>query len=377
MTPETLLTEFSPHDFEVILRDPTFVAPCWLALDPVLRPISPKARKATLYNLALSLRLDVFGREPLSHQLLEEWDRYYLLAGDQWRPALDEHYPSLRDTVEQSPRYLPTYGKTIQIPEFQKVSLGEILAEPSSSMEFYATIDLGAYQKPDVFLRIHTRVDGEIPPDRYLWWEKSFPYGLHPEDVVPWFQNLVKRLPAKQRPKVTTQWIERLCLRCEGYRPPALGDAVEWNLRPKIVLVFGPTHDVGHAPLFHLERSRIRSITREGYMLRIRAEIESTYAPDEQEWFFAVVTRNSMAAAQAENAMVRGNAIHFGVDHQIEGIAARNGDKIHAIGLPEHEVRALLGVSGSLELLSHPRFRYKLYQEVRQNADITGDDTAG
>ena len=147
---------------------------------------------------------------------------------------------------------------------FVKTSLESVLSKDPTTMDVYIAEDTDSDKHSVYVLRIHSSLWHYAPNTEHLWYEKRVPWHLHTEDVLPWFQATIKKLPKRKKPRDATPWEENLLRSDPELAPPILALDAQWHERPKLILVFGTRDEIGYAAMYHLERQRIQGLRRTG-----------------------------------------------------------------------------------------------------------------
>lgn len=358
----------SPQDFSFSEPRAVWTQPCWIKVYNSFRGVTDSAKARFLLPLAFDFKVDAFGRKPPDEQLSQQFWRLYehaeKVSDGRWSDFLlgrrDKYHAALQDTsvLFKSPfRYVPR-------SEFETTTLDVVLAQDPETMVIYVPEDTDSDGGAIYTLRIHSSLWHRYSDQRYRWYQKTLPWRLQPEDVLPWFHATVARLPKKRQPRDLTVWDEKLVSAEPDLALPKAEEGAIWTDRPKLVLVFGQRSDVGYAALYHLERNRIQNLTRRGSAVTLRASIHNRYQTDPEKlwWTFHLLAPSTFHAQRLEGRLLSGEQIHFGIGDDITGMIACHGNTIDAIDVDPETLKRFCSRDGMrLALISPPRLKHKSY----------------
>ena len=363
-----VFAKYSPEDFEFSVSRAVWEQPCWIRVCHGFRAVSEPAKSEYYLPLTFDFRVDAFARVSPDEQLSQQFWRLYMHArevgGRPWADFLcrqnDEFQRALNNTTTLiSPpfQYMPR-------PGFETVKLDVVLARPPETMAIYVAEDTNSYGHEIYTLRIHSSLWHHTASHRYLWFQKTLPTRLHPEDVVPWFHATVKKLPKKSQPRDLDAWDEMLVRAEPDLAPPAPTTHRRWSERSKLILVFGTRDEVGYAALYHLERDRIQSLVRTGAEISIRATIDNPYEKDPAKlwWTIHLITPSERHAERLEGRLLSGRQVHFGLEDDICGMIACNQNHVAAVNVPPDTLKRRCSRPGKVLALTSPlRQKHKTY----------------
>ena len=365
---ERVFLSFSPDDFTFAPSRAVWQQPCWISIYNGFRAVTERAKAELPLPLTFDFKIDAFARKPHDEQLGAQFWRLYdhveKIGAHQWSSFLIDRRPEFYRPLGQTAELFKPPWQFVPRQAFRKATLDLVLAADPETMAIYIPEDTNSDGGEIYTLRIHSSLWHHCAGSTYLFYEKTLPWRLHPEDVLPWFHATVKKLPKKRQPRDLTRWDEKLIEAEPDLAPPLPTPDAAWADKPTLVLVFGTTDEVGYAALYHLKRNRIQRLTRHGSEITIRASIESRYEVDPEKlwWTFHLLTPTARHAERLESRLLSGSQIHFGLGDDIAGMVAIHQSGVDAIDVPTDDLQRLCGRDGvKLELISSPRYRHKSY----------------
>jgi hypothetical protein len=373
---------------ELFKEDPAYITvaapklewmqPCYARFDVPFR--SSRNEFDEICPRLLPFVVDVFSKRAISEQV---WDRArYLLARpkgefeDQWREIIYRQFETIRPQIDHiSSLFTPPF-RYVARTEFERVPIVSVLRQRIDEMEVYLVLEStprpGGELSQRPFVRIHSSLKYHYEKRRYLWFDKEVPWRLGGEDILPWFESLLLRLPKKMQPSNLSQWLGKLLKSQPQLPTPRSPPSIIWGEKPRIILVLGPMKQIGTSACFHLERSRISTFLRKSNEVTIAASIPWSYAKDprDEQWQFLLVCRDEATAQQAEMTMLEGSQIHYSVGDAVTGMAAWQGDTVSVLNIDLERVkRFCCGADDILELEYPNRKRRKIYSIVKRKID--------
>ncbi len=363
-----VFTKYQPEDFEFTAPRAVWEQPCWIRVCNGFRAVNEPAKSQFWLPLTFDFKVDAFARKSAYEQLSEQFWRLYdhirNSGSRMWLDFLchrnDDFHRALEDT---SSLFKPPFG-FVPRSDFEAATLDIVLAQDPETMAIYVAEDTNSYGGEIYVLRIHSSLWHHCPGHTYRWYQKTLPWTLHPEDVLPWFHSTIGKLPKKSQPRDLTVWDEKFIDAEPDFARPNSPPGDAWSKRPKLVLIFGAADQVGYAALYHLERERIHSLIRSGSEVSIRASMASQYEknPEKLLWTFHLLAPSPLHAQRLEGRLLSGEQIHFGIGDDIAGMIARHQDRVDAINVEPAILKRLCRREGKvLGLVSAPRMKHKSY----------------
>jgi hypothetical protein len=363
-----IFAKYSPDDFEFSVPQAVWEQPCWIRVCNGFRAVKEPAKSEFWLPLTFDFRVDAFARKSQYEQLGAQWWRLYehaRKAGSRlWPDFLCRRNEDFHRALEETYGLLKPPFRYVPRSEFQSVTLDVVLAQDPETMVIYVAEDTNSSGNEIYTLRIHSSLWHYRAGQDYLWYQKTLPRRLHPEDVLLWFHATIKKLRKRCQPRDLTAWDEKLIEAEPDLAPPALKLDGQWSERSKLVLIFGTPDEVGYAALYHLERERIQSLIRRGSEISIRATIANQYQKDPEKlwWTLHLLAPSSLHAERLESRLLSGGQIHFGIGDDISGMIACHQDSVQAVNVEPKTLKRLCGKDGMvLALISAPRFKHKSY----------------
>lgn len=366
--------EFAPEDFEFFEPSACWVPPCWISVPLGFRAVSDRARERFFLPLKLPFQADPFAREGILQQVSTQFFAIYeqaQLAEINWTSFLWQKFTKLQRAFAETANLFQPPMRFVPRSDFEHATLDTILRTDPETFEMYIADDTDSSKREVFVLRIHSSLWHYTPKQKYLWFEKRVPWRLHREDVLPWFNATVKKLPRKRQPIDWTPWTDKFLRSHPEFAPMRHASELPWNERPPIVLVFGTREEVGYAAFFRLERTRIEGIKRVGKELFLIATIASRYLEEGEKlwWDFRIISPTAVHAERLELRLLSGEQIHFGIGDDISGIVAANHHLVHFINVDPELIKGCYSREGMMLLSFDPaRFRHKTYHYYKEAA---------
>lgn len=364
------LFAFHPSEFEFLTTTLGWESPCWATADLTLRPKSEATKNHFLFGICLPNRWDAFAKTDWLRQSWEAFAAYYgQITGphkNEWIRALWDARSKIEPCLENTATMFPASGCFIPRSQFTAAALHTMVARDPEHVSVYLVREKRTYVAD--FLRIHSPPPFWSPQTTVYWFEKRIPDTIHREDVLLWFENIIRHLPKKHHPPDIQKWVNRLA----HFEPQLLttsGADKTWSEKPPVVLMFGPTSKVGSRRMIHFERKDISQITRQKDLVTImgKERITSTMSRERKAYLLAL---DETAAQRIERQLMYGEKIHFGLSADLLGIVSRSDDVVRAINVPAETIRQLcVEPHFELKLAEGHRSKDKLYFLRDRNAD--------
>jgi len=355
--------EFTPDDFVFFEPSACWVPPCWISAPLVFRAVSERARAKFMLPLKLSFQADPFARLGILQQISSQFFAIYEQAHPArtaWTSLLWQPFIELQQAFSDRTRLFQPPMKFVAREEFESTTLDVVLRSDPETFEMYLADDSDSSKRDILVLRIHSSLWHYAPNQKYLWFEKRVPWRLHREDVLPWFDATVKKLPRKRQPIEWSAWTDKFLRSHPEFARERSSSERPWSERPPIVLVFGTRDEVGYAASFRLERTRIEGIKRIGKELFLRSTIANPY--EKLWWDFRICSPNPIQAERLESRFLSGEQIHFGIGDDISGMIAANEHIVHFTNVETELIKRCYSRDGMILLsFTSRRFRHKTY----------------
>ena len=363
-----VFAKYSPEHFEFSAPHAVWEQPCWIRVCNGFRAVKEPAKSEFWLPLTFDFRVDAFARKSTYDQLSAQWWRLYEHArntgSQQWTDFLCRRNDDFHRALEDTSGLLKPPFQYVPRAKFESVTLDVVLSQDPEIMAIYVAEDTNYDGREIYTLRIHSSLWHHCAGHTYLWYQKTLPWRLHPEDVLPWFHATIKKLRKKCQPRDLTAWDEKLIQAEPDLAPPTPKLDGQWSERSKLVLVFGTRDEVGYAALYHLERERIQSLIRRGSEISIRTTVANQYEknPEKLWWTIHLLTPSSLHAKRLEGRLLSGGQIHFGIGDDIAGMIACHHDSVQAINVEPKTLKRFCAKDGMvLALISAPRYKHKSY----------------
>ena len=374
-----IFEEFSPDDFEFAAATPCWIQPCWINVSSTFRASNARAKDAFPLPIKFDFQTDPFARKRVLEQFNSQFWQLYdkaRIGGRAWIDFLWKQFDNFRQAFERTGELFQPPMRFVPRTEFQNATLDIILQHDPEAFEIYLADDTDSSKNEILVLRIHSSLWHYSPGQMYFWFDKRVPWRIRAEDVLPWFDATVKKLPKKRQPMDWMPWKNKFLQSHPEFSRALAVSHVNWEERPPLVLVFGTKDQVGYAGLFHLDRSRIQAIRRSRNEISIKATIENRYEndPEKLQWTFRIFSPTTRHAERLESRLISGEEIHFGLGDDITGMIATNDRSIHFINVDPELIKRSYSRKGMMLLsLSPPRFRHKIYSYYDGEAALPDD----
>lgn len=350
--------DFDPGDFEIADIGASWRQPCWICVAIVFRASSDRSKAAFPLPMRLDFLVDLFASqlapEQLRQQVFSNCGNLLTAGHSAWSEFSSQHLRELEAALADTSRLFNAPFRLVERWEFERVDLASVLRCDPDGMVAYLADDTDSYGREILVLRIHSSLWWYDAATPYLLFQKKVPANLRSEDLIPWFEALVHKLPRKRQPLDLSRWISKI-LECD----PQLEQPSD-----NVMLIFGPREQIGFASLFHIERQSIQMLIRRRQQLSFHALVENRYERDPSKliWAFYLFCPSPAHAKRLQERLLSGQQSHFGIGDDISAMIAAGTTLVQAVNVPFETVEKLCGRDGMmLDRISAPRFRQQTY----------------